>query len=57
MMYIVMGGWARHGFDIDSTQMFVTEDEAREYGKALIEVGGFDYYELVIREVPAAFTR
>ena len=57
MVYITMGGWDYEGCDADSVQMFVTEREAREYGEALISVGGFDYYELVIREVPSVFTR
>ena len=57
MVYIVMGAWDYEGFDIDSTQIFVTEREARDYGASLISVGGFDYYDLVIREVPTVFTR
>lgn len=57
MVYIVMGGWDYEGFDIDSTQIFVTEREARDYGASLISVGGFDYYDLVVREVPSVFTR
>jgi hypothetical protein len=57
VVYIVMGGWDYEGFDLDSVQMFVTEREGREYGESLISVGGFDYYDLVIREVPSVFTR
>jgi hypothetical protein len=57
VVYIVMGAWDYQGFDIDSTQIFVTEREARDYGASLISVGGFDYYDLVIREVPSVFTR
>jgi len=57
MVYIVMGGWDYEGFDIDSVQIFTTEGEARDYGASLISVGGFDCYDLAVREVPSLVTR
>ena len=52
MVYIVLGGWDYEGCDIGSTQIFATEGEAREYGQSLVLVGGFHFYDLVVREVP-----
>ena len=59
MMYIVMGGWNYSGEDVTSVQIFTTEREGREYGESLTDpnTGEYDYYELVVREVPATVTR
>ncbi len=62
VVYIVMGGYAfaadiPEGLDMNSTQVFATEREAREYGATLIDMGGFDWYDLVPREVPTSLTR
>ena len=58
MVFIVMGGWDYEGFDLDSARLFVTEREAREYGESIIDtLHGFDYFDVVTREVPSAFSR
>ena len=57
MVFIVMGGWDYEGFDLDSSRLFVTERDAREYGESLVASEGFDYFDVISREVPSAFTR
>lgn len=57
MVYIVMGGWNYAGEDAESVQIFRTEADARAYGESLVSVGGYNYFEIVVREVPAMVTR
>jgi hypothetical protein len=54
-----MGGWNYSGEDVTSVQIFTTEREGREYGESLTDpnTGEYDYYELVVREVPSPITR
>jgi hypothetical protein len=50
-VYVVMGGMAYDGEYAESVRVFVTREDAVQYGEGLVSSEAYHYYEIIAAEV------